>query len=114
MKVLGLVFLFSFISTCSMAQEVKNSNYIYGTVLQDSANGSEPLTGAVVTIRNDMINASVGEDGTFEFYIPDSLLHKTVKLECRFLGFQTYRKKIRLRRMPCEINIVMRESPVGL
>lgn len=68
------------------------------------------LVYAHVVIRPYDIGSVTGDDGLYKISITDSLLNKRVQIECLYVGYQKFRKKIRLRRLPYQVNITLQEG----
>ncbi|MBS1596393.1 MAG: carboxypeptidase-like regulatory domain-containing protein [Bacteroidetes bacterium] len=110
MSKLGFAFLLFILSASSKAQEVKRGNYIYGKVVTDATGVDEPMVGARVVVSGYKLGCLTGIDGLYKINIPDSLFDKRVRVECGYVGYETYRKKVLLKKMPGRIDIVLHDG----
>lgn len=110
MKKYVLISLLTFVATLSYPQKYVGPNYIYGTVMVKQLQDKDVLIGAHIVIKQYHIVALTDIDGLYKMYIPDSLLGKRVEIEYLYVGYKSFKKKIRLKNFPRRLNIIIHDA----
>ncbi len=97
---------------CQTNEKQEIANYISGKVKDSTTNQS--LLGAEVYIKNTHIGAITKKDGSFKFYIPNTLLNTEIVLVVRYPGCDIKEIKISPDKLPVKLEIKLTERMIFL